>query len=477
MTIAGSQKQAVWPSCILPDYALRRPTPVFADVRPFISHTAERRHREVTYNSEGTIGMVLRDEPHDLGEVVDDILPNSQAADAGVQKGWIIVQVNGKPFSPTERLTDVGEDFKHAKEGAVLKVKYDIRTFFDCAQRNCAHSDKFPADTPEQCAEACAQVPACQWWSFESEDGDAECAFQASTNGSFVPSRSVTTAPRACVPTPKTEGSAQGWPACIVKGAHILAKDGEPLFTDVRPFITHPDDVRHRLVTFESKGNIGMVLQDQPHQDGELVSNVLEGSQAWSAGVRKGWIINEVDGKPFRKGEELKGVGVDFSNAKIFAPLVLVKFDVRTSLDCTDGNCLRSDKLPAASEAVCAEVCGNIPGCGWWSFGSEDEDHMCWLRRSGKGMLAAYGFSSGMQACGPSRYSWLRLCIIVSLLAAAAYYREMIFPLVLGLGISLELFSLIRTVTCRLGLAEPVMEMRKLQGGCQKGGGFYDDDI
>merc|ERR1719199_23207 len=134
-----------WPACVLHDTAVRSPQPAFADVRPFIRYPDKVRHRTVTFTSEGQIGMALQEQPHDLGEVVKDVLPGSQAEIAGVRKGWIITQIDGKPFSSQERLRDVVEDFTRAKlKSSTLTVKYDVRTFIDCADGDCSHSDKFP---------------------------------------------------------------------------------------------------------------------------------------------------------------------------------------------------------------------------------------------------------------------------------------------------------------------------------------------
>merc|ERR1711896_43875 len=113
--------------------------------------------------------------------------------------------------------------------------------------------------------------------------------------------------------------------------------------------------------------------------EGGVVSEVLEGSQAMNAGIHAGWIIKELDGKPFNRAESLPLVRQEFDAAKSEAPGLIVKFDVRSSRDCTNGDCQKSDKLPVHSEEDCAKVCSQIVACEWWSFGIEDGDKMCWL--------------------------------------------------------------------------------------------------
>jgi hypothetical protein len=176
---------------------------------------------------------------------------------------------------------------------------------------------------------------------------------------------------------------------------------GTPLFTDVRSFITHPDDVRHKIIVFGSDGNIGMGLREKPHDLGEIVSDIIPGSQAAEAGVQIGWVITEVDGKPFRKSESVLDVGEDFKLAKQQAPTVSVKFDVRSSVDCTKGNCSRSDKFPVASSDACAQACSELSACESWSFGLEGEDAMCWIRSDRPTLRAQPGSVAGSRVCVP----------------------------------------------------------------------------
>lgn len=158
--------------------------------------------------------------------------------------------------------------------------------------------------------------------------------------------------------------------------------------------------------------------------DGGVISEVLPESQAFNAGVRQGWIIKELDGKPFNKAESLPLVRNDFDAAKSEAPSLIVKFDVMSSRDCTNGDCTRSDKLPVDSDVACAQVCSHVPACQWWTVGIEDGDKMCWLRSSDKGLRAMPGFSSGRQSCQPAESLWFSTWWIVAILAIALYFRK-----------------------------------------------------
>jgi len=109
-----------------------------------------------------------------------------------------------------------------------------------------------------------------------------------------------------------------------------------------------------------------------------------------------------------------------FDAAKNEAPGLIVKFDVRSSRDCTNGDCANSDKLPVDSEAACAKACGQVVACTWWSVGIEDGDKMCWLRSSDKGLRPMVGSSAGRQTCQPVEDGslslwWIGLCVVALL--------------------------------------------------------------
>mmetsp|Transcript_10376 Transcript_10376/g.26422 ORF Transcript_10376/g.26422 Transcript_10376/m.26422 type:complete len:482 (-) Transcript_10376:116-1561(-) len=422
--LGAAAAATAWPSCITRDSDVRTPTPLYTDVRPFIHHPDKFRYREVTYYTTGPIGMYLRDSPSELGEVVENVQEGSQAWFAGVRAGWMITAINGKPFRSGERLQDVVRDFDQAKsKTASMVVQFDVRSYMDCANSDCTRSDRFPTDFVEACADACSQVPSCEWWVFGMQDRDNTCWLRSQGNG-FVSSPGVVVGPRSCVPSP-VGGSGEAFPECTVLNGDLRA--GEPLVTDVRSFIDHPDEVRHRVVDFTSSGYVGMVLREEPHDLGEVVSDVVPGSQAASAAVRPGWIITEVDGKPFRSGERLLDVVADFGKAKADSPTLTVKFDVRTSLDCKDADCTRSDKFPASSTAVCASACAATESCAWWSLGMEEEDSMCWLRTSGSRLKFQEGSVSGSRGCAPPqgwRWSLLGLAVIAGV---AVYFRQPVY--------------------------------------------------
>jgi len=172
------------------------------------------------------------------------------------------------------------------------------------------------------------------------------------------------------------------------------------------------------------------------------VSEVNAGSQAYQAGVRAGWIIKEVDGLPFQKNEDLPGVGHDFQAAKQKAPTIIVKFDVRTSVDCSNGECTHSDKFPAASESECAAACDEVPECKWWTYAVENEDPMCFMRRSDGGIKPAKNAVSGKRECAPAKHGVLHKIFVMCLFAAAVYYRKELSERALAVPIVRTLLNL-----------------------------------
>merc|ERR1711939_1295794 len=107
----------------------------------------------------------------------------------------------------------------------------------------------------ERCADACAVTSSCDWWSFSSLDGDNTCLLQSKGGSSLMSSIASSTAPKSCAPQPAIS-FVDAWPQCIVSNAHIY-NGGSAVFTDVRKFISHPDNVQHRTITFKS-ANVGM---------------------------------------------------------------------------------------------------------------------------------------------------------------------------------------------------------------------------
>jgi len=421
-------EEDVWPSCLLNGMTFRTANPVYVDVRSFIKRPDNLRHRTVTYSSDEQVGMALRDQPHDLGELVLDIVPGGQADKAGVRKGWIIKSVNGKAFSPKERLKDIAEDFgKARKSGSALVVMYDIQTYFDCLNGACDKSDRFPCESVELCAEACSLTTECQWWFFGPQDADNTCLMHGKMQG-FIGAPRMTMGGKKCVPK-ASWGLSSTWPKCAMRNTHIYSEAGA-VYADVRAFITRSDESRHRVLSFTSNSDFGLILRDKPSSSGEFVDEVTKPSQAWDAGVRRGWIIIEVSGKSFRKGEGVDDADKELQTLKGTAPALIVKFDVKSSIDCTNGDCSHSDKLPAASEAECAQHCSRIPGCAWWTFGTEEEDKMCWLRSSAAPAKATEGSISGDRACVPDAGSgrWLQMLGFILLVAGAVKYKEKLLP-------------------------------------------------
>ena len=118
---AGVSQETSWPACVTADADLHLGTALFTVVFQFISRPDDTRHKEVIFTSDGNIGLGLREQPHDLGELVSDFIPGSQAANSDIRAGWIIRELGGKPFTKTETVIDVAADFSASKaKGATL---------------------------------------------------------------------------------------------------------------------------------------------------------------------------------------------------------------------------------------------------------------------------------------------------------------------------------------------------------------------
>eukprot|EP00929_Paragymnodinium_shiwhaense_P015121 TRINITY_DN123148_c0_g1_i1.p1 TRINITY_DN123148_c0_g1~~TRINITY_DN123148_c0_g1_i1.p1 ORF type:complete len:556 (-),score=124.58 TRINITY_DN123148_c0_g1_i1:133-1800(-) len=418
----GSAAEEAWPACMVVGKSPQNAQKLRADVRAFIKHPDTVRHKVITFSTNTDIGMILREKPHANGELVDGVKAGSQAESSGVRKGWIITSINGQKFSPTERLKDLAQDFTKAKQaGSTLVVKYDVRTAIDCTDSDCHFSDRFPADSPERCSLGCSRTPGCEWWSWGSHQVDKMCFLYERASG-FETSLGVTSGSRACSHAP-VKSEVTSFPGCTTPEADL--HNGRALYFDARPFINRPDHVRHKEVIFTSSGNIGMGLREQPHDLGEVVSDVLDGSQAMQAGVQIGWIIKEVNGKPFQKKETVVDVGTDFNVAKTQGPTLTVKFDVKESSDCANGNCKSTDKFPVETMESCASTCSQVLQCQSWSFATEEEDAMCWLREDFPSLRPEIGSTVGGRDCTASGSGRWFFALCGALLVAFAVARHL----------------------------------------------------
>jgi len=139
----------------------------------------------------------------------------------------------------------------------------------------------------------------------------------------------------------------------------------------------------------------------------------MGGSQAEAAGVQTGWIIKEVDGKPFSLKDRLADVVQDFAMAKKADSTLTVKFDVRTSMDCARGNCKNSDQFPTESKEDCAEACHRSEMCQWWYLHKEDADSVCSLTRDVLGYGSESGSVTGSRTCLPESVRRWPHCVVV----------------------------------------------------------------
>lgn len=60
-----------------------------------------------------------------------------------------------------------------------------------------------------------------------------------------------------------------------------------------------------------------------------------------------------------------------------------------------------TDKFIAVDPGVCARLCTELDECTHWSYGKQDGELKCFLRKSDAGREAAKGFSSASKACAP----------------------------------------------------------------------------
>merc|ERR1711937_441071 len=110
------------------------------------------------------------------------------------------------------------------------------------------------------------------------------CFLEGKMTG-FVESPRITMGAQTCAPK-ASWGLSSSWPKCVMKNTHIYSEAGS-VFADVRPFISRADEVRHRVVSFTTDADLGLILREKPSATGEVVDEVTNPSQAWDAGVRK----------------------------------------------------------------------------------------------------------------------------------------------------------------------------------------------
>merc|ERR1711957_104479 len=117
---------------------------------------------------------------------------------------------------------------------------------------------------------------------------------------------------------------------------------------------------------------------------------VQAGSQAWAAGVQRGWIITEINGCALTNDWSLKDVATNVTAAQGSGDTMKVKFDVRAAADCLHADCNASDRFPAETARHCAIACERIPHCESWSWNWMDPAFkMCHLHGASTEFLDA----------------------------------------------------------------------------------------
>jgi len=199
-----------YPECTLRDKIPRESAPVLTNVTGFFSNRTVR-HRTVLFTSTAEIGLILRDDVHELGEVVTAVAPGSQASDAGVLPGWIIKTVDPPPTNKSARLQDVVKNFVDARQAdATLMMHFDVRAMYDCLHGDCAHSDRFPTDSADNCASCCYNAVGCEWWFLHKEDADTMCNLAKNVRG-FVDVNGAVSGMHDCALEAVVVPSDSGW--------------------------------------------------------------------------------------------------------------------------------------------------------------------------------------------------------------------------------------------------------------------------
>merc|ERR1712216_137520 len=125
----------------------------------------------------------------------------------------------------------------------------------------------------------------------------------------------------------------------------------------------------------------------------------------------------------------------------------------------------------------CAVVCEQVPECAWWTYGSENEDQMCWLRTSSKGLHAVEDSSVGRRSCSPSAGgSWLRkllgLAALLALASSAYHGRFSGGPKAVIAGLISDVQSLLNRFSHHL--PHPWSRNHSQNGAASRGGGFTE---
>lgn len=201
---------AHFPNCVQRDFVPQEKERALADVRKYAARPDSIR--TVRFETATEPGLFVAEERHHLGELVTRLVPNGQAAMAGVRPGWIVTAVNGRRFAPYERMDDMVHDVEGAWRVGTLRpwaeLTFDVRAYTDCHMGNCHMSDRFPCTESAVCAAACAHASHCQQWYLEpGRDGqEGVCTLAAGVRG-MRSSPGAEMGGRGCAPT--------YWPICI----------------------------------------------------------------------------------------------------------------------------------------------------------------------------------------------------------------------------------------------------------------------
>lgn len=81
---------------------------------------------------------------------------------------------------------------------------------------------------------------------------------------------------------------------------------------------------------------------------------------------------------------------------------------------CFQNDCGMTDKFNAQDRGVCARMCAELEECSHWSFGEQDGQAKCFLRKSDGGREEMKFFSSGAKTCTPPRLPWAYAALMVA---------------------------------------------------------------
>jgi len=83
------------------------------------------------------------------------------------------------------------------------------------------------------------------------------------------------------------------------------------------------------------------------------------------------------------------------------ANAIFVDVSTDGSAGCWQNDCKNTDKFNAVDMGVCARSCARVDECTHWSYGEQEGQKKCFLRKADAGREQAEGWFSARKACAP----------------------------------------------------------------------------